>query len=155
MQFLPSTWRRWGVDADRDHAANPQDIRDAAAAAGDYLCAAGGDLATADGVTTAVFAYNHSTDYVRAVVTAAQYYGGITPATSTALAALPAAAPEVSLPAASPSPRAVPQPRPTRTNAPSPSPSPSPLVSPTQSPSDSPPPQPYDDPGFTEPSPAP
>lgn len=89
MQFLPSTWHRWGVDADGDHVANPEDIFDASAAAGDYLCAAGGDLSSPDGITTAVFAYNHSTDYVRAVVTAAQYYGGPTPVTISALATLP------------------------------------------------------------------
>ena len=139
MQFLPSTWRSWGVDVDHDHVANPEDIYDAAAAAGDYLCAAGGDLSTADGVTTAVFAYNHSTDYVRAVVTAAQYYGGATPATTTALAALPSAVGTSAIPAATdapsvpPSATSRPLPRPTRVSSPSPSPSPSPTSSPTPS----------------------
>jgi transglycosylase-like protein with SLT domain len=57
MQFLPSTWARYGEGGDIN------DPRDSIMAAGRYLKAAGapGDLARA------LFAYNHSQHYVRAV----------------------------------------------------------------------------------------
>ncbi|MCL2091211.1 MAG: lytic transglycosylase domain-containing protein [Micrococcales bacterium] len=67
MQFLPSTWQRWGADGDGDGSADPNDIDDAALAAGRYLCAAGGDLTTGAGWAAAVHAYNHSDAYVAQV----------------------------------------------------------------------------------------
>jgi membrane-bound lytic murein transglycosylase B len=57
MQFLPSTWREYGMGGDID---NP---RDAILAAANYLRRAG---APAD-VDGALFAYNHSSSYVRAI----------------------------------------------------------------------------------------
>jgi membrane-bound lytic murein transglycosylase B len=66
MQFNPSTWARYGVDASGDKAADPVNLYDAAAAAtaaADYLCAAGGDLHPRSGQLTAVLAYNHSSEY--------------------------------------------------------------------------------------------
>lgn len=74
MQFLPETWSQWEVDADGDGAADPHDLDDAAAAAAGYLCASGGDLATADGWRRAVLAYNNSVEYLRDVNAAAQTY---------------------------------------------------------------------------------
>lgn len=74
MQMLPSTWVRWGVDADLDGAADANDLDDAALAAAHYLCAAGGDLATGDGWRAAVLAYNHSDEYVGVVLTTADAY---------------------------------------------------------------------------------
>ena len=41
MQFLPSTWRRWGVDASGDGVADPYDPQDAIFSAARYLDAAG------------------------------------------------------------------------------------------------------------------
>ena len=41
MQFLPSTWRRWGVDASGDGIADPYDPQDAIFSAARYLDAAG------------------------------------------------------------------------------------------------------------------
>ena len=74
LQFLPSTWDRWAADGDGDGVADPQDLDDAALAAGRYLCAAGGDLAAGSGWVTAVRAYNHADAYVRAVYDAASTY---------------------------------------------------------------------------------
>jgi membrane-bound lytic murein transglycosylase B len=74
LQFIPSTWARWGSDGDGDGVADPQDIDDAAYAAARYLCASGADLATGPGWSASVFSYNHSNDYVRAVYDAAQAY---------------------------------------------------------------------------------
>jgi membrane-bound lytic murein transglycosylase B len=68
MQFIPSTWASWGVDANGDGVKDPFNIFDAAAAAADYLCAAGGDLSTTNGQVRAILSYNWSWDYVRLVM---------------------------------------------------------------------------------------
>jgi soluble lytic murein transglycosylase-like protein len=64
MQFMPSTWRRWGVDADGDGVADPYDPTDAVYSAARYLAAAGG---SAD-IRRAIFAYNHAAWYVNEVL---------------------------------------------------------------------------------------
>jgi len=74
LQFLPDTWERWGADGDGDGREDPQDIDDAALAAGRYLCVGGGDLATAAGWHRAVFSYNHDEEYVAAVLARADAY---------------------------------------------------------------------------------
>ncbi|MFG1791204.1 hypothetical protein [Nocardia sp. NPDC049149] len=94
FQFIPDTWKRWGVRADSDYktlsstlskgkpavpqelTGSPDNIDDAALAAGRYLCASGGDLSTAGGWRKAIFAYNHSDTYVRQIRTAATSYAG-------------------------------------------------------------------------------
>ena len=73
MQFLPSTWMRWGVDADGDGIADPWDPEDAVFSAGRYLAAAGAH----DDVSRAIFAYNHAQWYVDEVLAlAAQFDSG-------------------------------------------------------------------------------
>ena len=57
----------WGGDGDGDGVADPQDLDDAAYAAGRYLCADGGDLAEGPAWQAAVFSYNHAASYVAAV----------------------------------------------------------------------------------------
>lgn len=74
MQFLPSTWARDGVDGDGNGRADPQNIDDATLTAAGYLCAGGGDLADPNQLPSAVFAYNHSLDYVRRVLALAATY---------------------------------------------------------------------------------
>ncbi|WP_331081458.1 lytic transglycosylase domain-containing protein [Actinophytocola sp.] len=74
LQFLPSTWDTYGADGDGDGVAEPQDIDDAAVAAGRYLCASGGDLSTGEGWWRAVLAYNASVDYARDVLAGANTY---------------------------------------------------------------------------------
>ena len=63
MQFIPSTWDRWGSDANDDGAADPNQIDDAALAAARYLCASG-SMTSPEGWRAAVFSYNHDNDYV-------------------------------------------------------------------------------------------
>ena len=46
MQFMPSTWLRWGVDANGDGVADPWNPTDAIFSAARYLAAAGGDEPT-------------------------------------------------------------------------------------------------------------
>ena len=68
MQFIPSTWAGWGVDANGDGVKDPFNIFDAAAASAAYLCAAGRDLTTAHGQVQAILSYNYSYDYVSMVM---------------------------------------------------------------------------------------
>lgn len=74
MQFIPSTWARWASDGDGDGHRDPQDIDDAALAAGRYLCAGGRDIGTAQGWWAAVFSYNNSVVYGQRVFGVADHY---------------------------------------------------------------------------------
>ncbi|MBV9515961.1 MAG: lytic murein transglycosylase [Mycobacteriaceae bacterium] len=67
MQFIPETWRLYGVDAHNNGIANPDNIDDAALSAAGYLCFRGRDLATPQGWMTALRAYNLSDQYARTV----------------------------------------------------------------------------------------
>jgi hypothetical protein len=65
MQFLPATFESWAVDLDRDSAANPHDIDDAAATAANYLCGPAGEVTDE---RAAVLRYNHSEGYADRVL---------------------------------------------------------------------------------------
>jgi membrane-bound lytic murein transglycosylase B len=67
MQFIPETWRLYGVDGNNDGVVSPDNIDDAALSAAGYLCWRGKDLATAKGWMSALLAYNDSEMYLRAV----------------------------------------------------------------------------------------
>ncbi len=73
MQFLPSTWKTWGVDANGDGVADPYNPADAIFTAARYLHAAG----ASKNLTQAVFAYNHATWYVQSVLLRAKLIGGM------------------------------------------------------------------------------
>ena len=73
MQFLPSTWRVYGVDANNDNVRDPYNPVDAIFAAARYLRAAGADT----DIRKAVFAYNHANWYVDSVLLRAQVIGGL------------------------------------------------------------------------------
>lgn len=75
MQFIPATWRRWGADGNGDGTADPNQIDDAALAAGRYLCASG-SMRTAAGWRAAIYSYNHSDAYVDRVAGFANSYAG-------------------------------------------------------------------------------
>jgi membrane-bound lytic murein transglycosylase B len=74
MQFIPSTWRKWTSDANLDGVGDPQQIDDAALAAGRYLCAGNRDLATPKDWWAAVFSYNNSVPYGQKVYGLADSY---------------------------------------------------------------------------------
>ena len=74
MQFIPATWRSYGVSASGRGRPDPFNINDAALGAAHYLCVAGGDLRTASGQRNAVLAYNHSDSYVNEVLGLAHAY---------------------------------------------------------------------------------
>ena len=67
MQFIPETWRLYGVDANNDGVISPDNFDDAALSAAGYLCWTGKDLSTPRGWMNALRAYNHSDAYARAV----------------------------------------------------------------------------------------
>ena len=73
MQFLPSSWKTYGVDANDDGRKDPYNPADAIFAAARYLKAAGAD----QDVRKAIFAYNHATWYVDSVMLRAKLIGGL------------------------------------------------------------------------------
>ncbi|MBO0731569.1 MAG: lytic murein transglycosylase, partial [Acidimicrobiaceae bacterium] len=74
MQFIPSTWADYGIDGNGDGKKDLNNIFDAALAAGDYLCAGGGDLANPAQEVAAVLRYNDADEYVRVVLALAASY---------------------------------------------------------------------------------
>ncbi|MBC2681995.1 hypothetical protein GSS87_06235 [Corynebacterium sp. 4HC-13] len=74
MQFIPQAWETYGVDANGDGKSSPQNIDDAAAAAVRLLCDFHRNLATPEGWTKAIHAYNLSDEYVIKVRDAAANY---------------------------------------------------------------------------------
>ena len=73
MQFLPSTWDMYGVDANGDHRKDPYNPVDSICAAARYLKAAGGE----EDLRQAIFAYNHADWYVDEVLLYASQYGDL------------------------------------------------------------------------------
>jgi membrane-bound lytic murein transglycosylase B len=73
MQFLPSTWESWGVDANGDGVRDPYNPEDAIFAAARYLQATGMPTDTYG----AIFAYNHADWYVAEVLANAACYGSL------------------------------------------------------------------------------
>ena len=67
MQFIPETWRLYGVDANNDGDVSADNIDDAALSAAGYLCWRGKDLSTPRGWMEALRAYNYSDQYARTV----------------------------------------------------------------------------------------
>ncbi len=74
MQFIPESWRNWGIDGSANGVIDPQNIDDAALSTANYLCHAGGDLADPDGWRTAIAAYNDARPYAASVSAAAIQY---------------------------------------------------------------------------------
>ncbi len=70
MQFIPSSWRAYGVDANEDGRKDPYNPVDAICAAARYLRAAGGE----EDLRRAIFAYNHADWYVDEVLLYANQY---------------------------------------------------------------------------------
>jgi len=73
MQFMPATWRAYGVDANGDNRKDPYNPVDAIFSAARYLRAAGADR----DLRRAIFAYNHADWYVDSVLMRARLIGGM------------------------------------------------------------------------------
>jgi hypothetical protein len=75
MQFMPATWKMYGVDGNRDGKRDPYNPVDAIFAAGRYLKAAG----AGNDMRRAIFAYNHAGWYVDSVMLRARLIAGYPP----------------------------------------------------------------------------
>ncbi len=73
MQFMPQTWKLYGVDANGDGRKDPFNPVDAIFGAARYLKAAGAD----SDLRKAIFAYNHADWYVDSVLMRARLIGGL------------------------------------------------------------------------------
>ncbi|MET9389247.1 lytic transglycosylase domain-containing protein [Streptomyces sp. NPDC006624] len=74
MQFIPSTWAWAGRDANGDGKKDPNNIYDAALAAGHYLCRNNWDLSDQSHLDRAILSYNNSRDYLNLVMRWFEYY---------------------------------------------------------------------------------
>ncbi|MEV0300540.1 lytic transglycosylase domain-containing protein [Streptomyces prasinus] len=74
MQFIPSTWAWAGRDGNDDGLDDPNNIYDAALAAGHYLCRFGWDLSDRADLRRAILSYNNSTEYLNTVLSWLEYY---------------------------------------------------------------------------------
>lgn len=68
MQFIPSTWKRWGTTTRPTLDADPNNIFDATTTAAAYLCADNRDLNDPQQLNRAILSYNPSETYVRDVL---------------------------------------------------------------------------------------
>ena len=73
MQFIPSSWRAYGMDANSDGEKDPYNPVDAIFAAARYLKAAGAE----NDLRRAIFAYNHADWYVDSVMMRARLISGL------------------------------------------------------------------------------
>src|SRR5579884_3088677 len=73
MQFMPSTWKMYGLDANGDGIADPYNPVDAIFSAARYLHAAG----ASKNLSGAIFSYNHAWWYVQSVLLRAKLIGGM------------------------------------------------------------------------------
>ncbi|MFE6039119.1 lytic transglycosylase domain-containing protein [Streptomyces sp. NPDC056452] len=150
MQFIPQTWATWGQDGNGDGRKDPNNIYDAALAAGRYLCAGTRDLAVAADLDRAVLSYNHSREYLRTVRSWFEFYKrgthevpdgtGVLPSGNTSGSGSGSSSDPSPSPSgtggsgATPSPSPTP-PKPGGSGSPSPTPTPPPEPSPTPTPS--------------------
>ncbi|MEU2746312.1 lytic transglycosylase domain-containing protein [Streptomyces collinus] len=74
MQFIPSTWAWAGRDGNGDGKKDPNNIYDAALAAGHYLCRNNWDLSQQDDLDRAILSYNQSREYLNLVMRWLEYY---------------------------------------------------------------------------------
>ncbi len=141
MQFIPSTWRNWQADGNGDGVDDPDNVYDAALAAGDYLCAVGGDLSQSAEVRRAILGYNHSDAYLRTVTSWFDYFRdhatSVPDSTVGAGVTAPGSGKKSGRPTPSASPTPSVSPSPSRTPHPSPSASASPSGTPSTTPSPS------------------
>ncbi|MDT9694568.1 lytic murein transglycosylase [Streptomyces sp. P17] len=74
MQFIPSTWAWAGRDGNGDGEKDPNNVYDAALAAGRYLCRFDWDLSNGSDLRSAILSYNNSTDYLNTVLAWLEHY---------------------------------------------------------------------------------
>ncbi|WP_240139117.1 lytic transglycosylase domain-containing protein [Streptomyces sp. MUM 178J] len=129
MQFIPSTWETWGQDANGDGRKDPNNIYDAALAAGRYLCAGDRDLSDGKDLEKAILGYNHSRAYLRTVLSWFEYYKRGTHEVPDGTGVLPVEDKPDSGPVVPPTPLTTPTSKPTAPSKPKPKPKPEPAPS--------------------------
>jgi murein DD-endopeptidase MepM/ murein hydrolase activator NlpD len=81
MQFMPDTWKAYGVDADGDGIADPYNAKDAIFSAANYLSA---NMKANNGdINKAIWLYNHADWYVEKVLKYAELFGSPVPVNGT------------------------------------------------------------------------
>ncbi|WP_421930407.1 lytic murein transglycosylase [Micromonospora costi] len=75
MQFIPTTWKEIGADADNDGRKDPHDLDDAALSAANYLCKGGRNLSIPADWWNAILSYNDVRRYAQKVFDTANQYG--------------------------------------------------------------------------------
>ncbi|GIH99613.1 hypothetical protein Pta02_16220 [Planobispora takensis] len=73
MQFMPATWKAYGVDGDGDGVADIWSPYDAVPSAANYLCANGAGQG-GEKLEKAIWFYNHSWSYVSKVLAVSEAY---------------------------------------------------------------------------------
>ncbi|MFC8568215.1 lytic murein transglycosylase [Streptomyces sp. NPDC057245] len=74
MQFIPSTWAWAARDGNGDGKEDPNNVYDAALAAGHYLCRNNWDLSDQGELKSAILSYNNSQDYLTTVLSWLEHY---------------------------------------------------------------------------------
>ncbi|WP_406479004.1 lytic murein transglycosylase [Streptomyces sp. NBC_01615] len=74
MQFIPSTWAWAGRDGNGDGKKDPNNVYDAALAAGHYLCRFDHDMSVQSQMNASILSYNNSTAYLNTVLSWLEYY---------------------------------------------------------------------------------
>ncbi|WP_037622840.1 lytic transglycosylase domain-containing protein [Streptomyces aureus] len=146
MQFIPSTWAWAGRDGNGDGKKDPNNIFDAALAAGHYLCRFDHDMSVQTQMNAAILSYNNSTAYLTTVLSWLEYYRKGTHEVPDGTGALPShgsdepattnptpTPPQPSGPS-SPRPPVTPKPTPPVTPTPPATPTPPPTQPPTSTP---------------------
>ncbi|WP_443333206.1 lytic transglycosylase domain-containing protein [Streptomyces sp. CB03234] len=159
MQFIPSTWARWRADGNGDGRRDPNNVYDAALAAGRYLCAGQRTLTVKADLDRAVLSYNHSGAYLRTVLSWLAFYQRGAHPVPDSTGVLPVSPGAGSAGGKGTEPNAAPKPKPTPTPKPSPGPGggivvgPQPSTRPPAAPR--PPVRPTPSPGTPSPAPTP
>ncbi|MEU8384961.1 lytic transglycosylase domain-containing protein [Streptosporangium sp. NPDC048865] len=78
MQFMPATWKAYGVDGDSDGVADIWNPYDAVPGAANYLCANGAGRGGKK-LEKAIWFYNHSWSYVAKVMAVSRGYAAAYP----------------------------------------------------------------------------
>ncbi|MFE8943333.1 lytic murein transglycosylase [Streptomyces sp. NPDC007856] len=129
MQFIPSTWAWAGRDGNGDGKKDPNNVYDAALAAGHYLCRNGWDLSREDDLHSAILSYNNSQDYLNTVLSWLEYYRKGTHSVPDGTGSVPThrsddGTPRANSPKHSKAPKTKPAPKPSTPGQGSPSPTP-------------------------------
>lgn len=68
MQIIPSVWRKYAVDGNADEVRSPNNMYDATATVGVFLCGHGDDLRDPRELVRSLLRYNHSKNFVATVL---------------------------------------------------------------------------------------